>query len=134
MFAVKVEDLNPIEATIKIDGNEYTLRKFDLLAQSWANREFATKNQPNGLFILADKIKDFNNNFDTLLECTWHLLKEKKVFGSYDGFCKAVIEEGERRKSQTEIMGDLLKAFTYTLGISTVKNEDIREDEELKKP
>ena len=58
MSAVKIQDLNPIEATIKLNDTEYTLRKFDLLARSWAHTEFATDENQDGLVALAEKMKN----------------------------------------------------------------------------
>ena len=134
MSALKVQDLNPIETTITLNGKEYTLRKFDLLARSWASNEFATESRPDGLFVLADKMKSFGaDNFDTLLKCIWHLLKQKSDFGSFDGFCLAVTKECEKTGSEITYMGSLLKAFNYTLGVSELSEDEIGEDSELKK-
>lgn len=134
MSAVKTHELKPSNAHIKLNGKEYELRSFDLLAQSWAHREFATETQPEGMFNLADKLRVMHEDLSTLIKCCWHLLKQKSDFGSLDGFERAVIAEGKRRQSEIEVYGELVNALNYTLGVSSITEDDIREDDELKKP
>ena len=74
MTAVKIEDLNPIEAIINLNNKDYTLRKFDLLARTWAYNEFSSNDNKDGLMVLSEKIKEVESgNFEPLLKVCWHL-------------------------------------------------------------
>ena len=132
MSAVKIQDLNPVEATIILNGKEYTLRKFDLLARSWAYTEFATEEKPDGLSNLSESMKNIESDFMPLLKCGWHLLKRKRDFGEFKTFV-GVIEKGDDEADSIMKMGQLLKAFTYTLGVSEIPESELQEDADLKK-
>ncbi len=134
MSAVKIQDLNPIEATIKLNDTEYTLRKFDLLARSWAHTEFSTNENQDALGALADNMKNIleSNDYTPLLKVCWHLLKRKRDFKTYELFVSAV-EKGDDENSTVMKLGELLMAFNKTLGLSELSMDEIKEDIELKK-
>lgn len=132
MSAVQLQDLNPADSVISLRGQEYEIRKFDLLARSWAYSEFQTEEEPNGLLVLSKRMAKIEEDFEPLLRCVWHLLKRKRDFKDYKDFVLAV-GEGDDSNSTMMKMGELLRAFNRTMGISELKEDEIKEDLELKK-
>jgi len=130
-MSIAYKDLKPSDATFVMNKKEYELRPFDLTAQVWASEFFATKEQPNGLITLSEKIADFGN-FSALYNCIWHLLKRKRDFNHFSSFLSQV-EKGDEDKDSTGLTGDMYRAFVKTLGVSQPQLENIQEELELKK-
>lgn len=128
-MAINYKDLNPTEASFRMNKREYFLRPFDLAARVWADDEFATEDSPSGLVNLSRKIDDFTN-FSPLLKCAWYLLRNKKDFGFYDQF---IIDIENSEEGSTAVIGDIYRAFVKTLGVSDPMIEEIKEELELKK-
>lgn len=123
-------ELKPQEASIKVGGKDYNLRPFDLAAQVWAYNFFSTEKEKDGMKILADRISDIRDA-DCILNLTWHLLRRKVDFGSYDNFVKAV--EKDQEQGKWNLIVSFYQAVVKTLGASQPDIEELKEEIELKK-
>lgn len=123
---IKYSDLKPSNATFVLNEVEYELRPFDLAARVWANDEFATETEPNGLVNLSKTVQDMTS-FSAVYKCAWHLLKRKRSFGFYENFLKEI------DKDEHKITADIYKAFVRTLGVSEPQLDNFKEELELKK-
>lgn len=130
-MAISYKDLNPTESSFTLNGVEYFLRPFDLVARVWASDYFANPENKEGLQVLSDLVQDLSS-FDAVYRCAWHLLKRKRDFGNYEAFVSA-IEKGDESKNQNVITGEIYNAFVKTLGVSEPQMEKYREDIEIKK-
>jgi len=127
-MGLEFQDLKPVEATIVVDNNEFTLRPFDLTAQAWALNFFATEENTNGMAILTQRLAN-NNDIEAILKVAWYLLKSKPHFGTYEKFVKKIDKEDHK---WTRVM-EIQKAIVYTMGVSQPKLEEFEEEIELKK-
>jgi len=130
-MAISYKDLNPTEASFILNKTEYFLRPFDLVARVWASDYFATKENQEGLYALSELVQDLSS-FEAVYRCTWHLLKRKRDFGTYEDFIKA-IELGDDTNDQVNVTAQIYNAFVKTLGVSEPQMEKYREDIDLKK-
>jgi len=126
-MGIKFEDLNPCESSIKIDNKEFKLRKFDLIAQVWALNYFSTKENKDGMLVLAERLRN-NNDAEAILTVAWHLLKRKTYFTDYETFVEKIDNSG----GWIKIM-EILLAVVETLGVSQPQLAEFQEDLELKK-
>ena len=122
-MGLEFQDLKPVEATIVVDKNEFTLRPFDLSAQVWALNFFATKENTNGMAILTKRLTN-NNDIDAILKVAWYLLTNKSYFGTYEGFVKKIDRSTHK---WTRVM-EIQKAIVYTMGVSQPMLEEFEED------
>lgn len=130
-MAISYKDLNPTESSFTLNGVEYFLRPFDLVARVWASDYFATPENKEGLYVLSELVQDFSS-FEAIYRCAWHLLKRKRDFDTYENFVKA-IEAGDEARDQVTVTSDIYNAFVKTLGVSEPQMEKYREDMEIKK-
>lgn len=126
---MEYHDLKPVESTVIVDSKELTLRPFDLSAQVWAYNFFATKDNPDGMRVLAQRISDIRDA-EAVLRLTWHLLKEKQFFLSYENFVDKIDKDS---KGKWVRVVELYKAVVKTLGVSQPQIDEIQEELELKK-
>lgn len=123
-MSVSINDLNPRNSTFKLNGKEYELKKFSLAIQVWANDEFATPENKNGLEVLSQKVT--NLDADAIARCCYRMLVDKSDFGSFENFL-------DKFKDYYTLLEVLLIPFSECLGVSQPSKEDIEEDLELKK-
>lgn len=128
-MAVGLTQLNQVNRTFELGGMTYTLRKFDLYARVWAQEEFRTEAEPDGVTALAKRLSEKWNDLPVLTKTIWHLLEEKVSFGTYERFIKAI--ENDKKNTQLIITQDLYPALLQTLTDS--KPDDGGEEAEVKK-
>ena len=124
MNKVSINDLRPSESTFVLSGKTYTLKAFTLAAQVWANDEFSTPEQPNGLFNLSDKLQNLDP--DAVAKSCYYLLKDKSDFPTLDKFLDALGDH-------YTILKVLLQPFSNCLGVSQPTEDETAEEIELKK-
>jgi hypothetical protein len=128
---MEYHELNPSDAKFELDGEEFTIRAFDLAAQVWCYNEFATPENKDGITVLSERISDFKDA-DAVLRLTWHLLRRKTYFGNYSTFLNAVEKEKTDNNFWNKIM-EIYGAIVKTLGVSQPQLAEIKQEMELKK-
>ena len=128
-MGIQYHDLKPTESIIRLAGREYYLRPFDLTAQVWAYNFFSTPEKKDGVAVLAERLADMND-IEPILRTTWHLLRSKYDFGTYDAFVKKVDAVGQHKFKK---ISEFYVAVVQTLGVSQPHIEDLKEELELKK-
>lgn len=121
---MELKDLHPADAELIINGKTYHFKKFSLAARAWADAEFATKECPNGLMNLSEKVA--RNNTYVVCKCMYHLLKDKTDFPNLDSFIDAM-------GTNLFIMQKVFPAFERMLGISEPKRDEDLDTEQLEK-
>jgi hypothetical protein len=79
---MKMEDLNSPTPELEVNGITVTFKKFSLYEKAWCIANFATKEQPNGLAILAEGLQ----KLDPLIvsRFAWRLVDNKRDITSKD--------------------------------------------------
>lgn len=85
MKPISLEELNPIDSELKINGKVYQLNKFSLYHQIWANKKWEEKDNngrvvKTGSEVLFEKIGE--NDMEVCVELIHKLLKDPSDFGS----------------------------------------------------
>jgi hypothetical protein len=128
-MAISYDELNPIDAEVIINNKTFTLGRFNLLAQCWANKEFSTEENKNGLENLSKNIQDWRQP-EPLLKLSWYLLKEKSIFNaSYEEFVNFV----DNKNSKWNNIKNIFESVVKTIGVSQPQIDDMAEEIELKK-
>lgn len=91
---IKLEDLNPRSSEFELNGKVYILKPFTFTIRVWAATEFATKENDNGLFVLAGMIRNLEANIDASLSAVtrviYKLLVDNSDFKDYEDFFNKV--------------------------------------------
>ena len=120
---MELHEFNSPPTEIDIDGTIVEFDKFRLLDKAWAVAYFATKENPNGLEVLSEKLK----KVDTLAAAAlaWRLVKNKRDISKKEFFdmaedpknfaviYKAIIdalEQSEPTKQNARRLADLKKS------------------------
>lgn len=129
-MGLNIHDLHSTHTEFTLGKKVYHIRKFDLLARSWAYDEFKTKEQPDGIHALADRLKKQWHDLPAISKTVYHLLVEKNDFETYPLFLKAIEKD---KKNTNLILVDLYNALNKCLQGSEPTESDIGEDAEIKK-
>ena len=126
---MRYEDLNPMPASIRLNGHDYEMRAFDLNAQVWADFEFANT-EKKGLEVLSERLRRFDAQAS--LKLCWHLLDKKgqRHLGGFDNFVKLCGKEGD---TDWDMIVEIYKKLLIVIGVSQPMLEDVKRDLELKK-
>lgn len=128
-MTISYNDLNPIDTKVYINEQEFTLGKFSLLAQCWADQEFATEDEPSGVMALSKVIQDWTKP-DPILRLSWYLLKEKSQFNNeYEQYIDFI----DNKKIKWINIKNIFQAVVRTIGVSQPQIDEIEEELELKK-
>lgn len=127
---VPFTDLIPKNSKIKIHNKVYKLKPFTLAVELWATDEFKTPQEPNGLQVLSNRLRDFSDK-EAVFKVIYKLIIDKSDFDTYEKFIKYV-EEMEQERIYIFIT-ECYYAISDTIGLSQPVIENIEEDIELKK-
>lgn len=130
MKPVNYSDLRPKKSKIKLLEKTYILKPFSIGVETWAYYEFQTKDERNGMNVLSERLRDFNDK-EALLKTLHKLIIDKEDFPEYEDFLKLVETLG-----QEKIYLFLMEGFysiAETIGLSQPIIENIEEELELKK-
>jgi hypothetical protein len=127
-MSIDYKDLNPVEATAVINNQSLEFNKFSLMAQCWADKEFATADEPSGVIVLSGLIQDWTQP-EPMLKLSYYLLKDKSLFKSFQEYLEFV----DSHKSKWTNVKAIYEAVVYTLGVSQPQIDEMEEELELKK-
>lgn len=121
-MAISIDELNPRETSLEFKGNKLTLGKFTLSAQVWANSEFATEENGNGLMNLSELLAKLDGM--AIGKVGFYLLKEKELYKNENDFIESFGDF-------YTLISTLLPGISASIGAS---QPELTEDEiELKK-
>lgn len=123
-FKVKMEELNPREATMFINGIAYVFNPFDLEAKVWAKYEFATDEERDGSKNLQALFKAMD--VEASLKVLYYLLQDKKDFPTEKSFYQSV---GKRQSNH----GTLYVKLSEVFGLSELHLEEAKKEALSKK-
>lgn len=130
-MAIEYTQLRPKSSKIILFDKEYILKPFSLAAQVWANHEFATTDRQNGLFNLAERMKNLND-LEAILKLTYYLMEDKTSWPTYKDFYN-LFDKKKIEKPYLKIM-EIYTALVECLGNSQPQNvEELEAEAELKK-
>jgi len=124
MSKISINDLNPRPSKFVLRGISYELKKFSLSAQVWAHDEFKTKEEPNGLTNLSNRLLELDAG--AIAKSCYFLLKDKQNFANEESFIDAFPDNNT-------VLQVLLKPFSECLGVSQPTDDDTENEVELKK-
>lgn len=73
---MKLEEFNPPTPEIDLDGQIVSFGRFRLLDKAWSLAHFATKENPNGLEVLSQKLEALD--ILAAAELAWRLVENKR--------------------------------------------------------
>ena len=130
MKPIHFSELIPRESTIKIFDKVYKLKPFTIAIETWAYYEFQTKDEKNGVKVLSDRLRDFNDK-EAVLKCIYKLLVDKNDFDTYEKFIEK-LDTYDRDKFYI-FLTECYYSLSEAIGISQPVIENIEEELELKK-
>jgi hypothetical protein len=116
---MKLEEFNPANPELDINGTIVTFNLFSLYNKAWAFTAFATKEQPNGLSNLVEGLKSLDKVI--IARIAWRLVKNKREIGE-----EVFYDWAEKRENIMAVLTAINKVFEISQP-GTRANERMRE-------